>query len=85
LRSRLPVLRSLPSRAMVVVTALVIAVTVAVPYSPLASLLGLKALSPLYLLVLAVIVAIYFASAEFTKRLFYRAQLDRDLFQKATR
>jgi Mg2+-importing ATPase len=85
LRSRLPVLRSVPSRAMAVVTAVVIVVTVAIPYSPLAGLLGFEALPPIYLLAIALIVALYFTSAEFTKRLFYRAHLDRDLYTRSTR
>ena len=46
-------------------------VTLAIPYSPVAGPLGFKALPPLYLLAVVVVVA-YFASAELTKRWFYR-------------
>jgi Mg2+-importing ATPase len=72
LRSRLPLIRSRPSRAMLAVTGLVIAVALLLPYSPLAGLLGLHALPPLYLLAIAAIVAAYLASAELVKRWFYR-------------
>ena len=39
---------------------------------PVAGPLGFKALPPLYLLAVVVIVVAYFASAEMTKRWFYR-------------
>jgi len=46
--------------------------TLALPYTPLANLLGFTPLPPLYLLIIFGIVALYFLSAEFTKRWFYR-------------
>jgi Mg2+-importing ATPase len=71
-RTKLPFLRSSPSRAMLGMTIIVIAFTLALPYTPLASLLGFTPLPPLYLLIILGIVALYFLSAEFTKRWFYR-------------
>jgi Mg2+-importing ATPase len=71
-RSRLPVIRSRPSRAMLAVTGGVAAVALALPYSPLAVLLGLTPLPMAYLLVVLAIVAAYFLAAEFTKRWFYQ-------------
>jgi Mg2+-importing ATPase len=53
-------------------TALVIAITVALPYTPLAGLLGFTPLPISYLLAIVVIIALYFISAEITKRWFYR-------------
>ena len=47
-------------------------VTLAIPYWPVAGPLGFKALPPLYLLAVVVLVVAYFASAELTKRWFYR-------------
>jgi Mg2+-importing ATPase len=73
LRTRLPFRRSRPSRTMLIVTGMVGLVALLVPLSPIAGLLGFQALPPLYLLVIAAIVAAYFASAELAKRLFYRA------------
>jgi Mg2+-importing ATPase len=71
-RTRLPFMRSRPSRAMLAVTGVVMLVTLALPYSPLAKLLGFVPLPLPYLLVIFGIVALYFMSAEVTKRWFYR-------------
>jgi Mg2+-importing ATPase len=73
LRTRLPFTRSRPSRPMLAVTAVVALVTLLIPYSPIAGLLGFKALPPVYLLVIAIIVLTYFVSAEVVKRIFYRS------------
>lgn len=71
-RTRLPFTHSRPSRTMLGMTLLVIAITLALPYSPLAGLLGFVPLSIPYLIVIFGIVALYFISAELTKRWFYR-------------
>lgn len=70
-RTRLPFMRSRPSRAMLTVTVLVVLVTLWLPYSPLAGLLGFTPLSLSFLFVTLGIVALYFTSAELTKRWFY--------------
>jgi len=57
---------------MLLVTAGVGLVALVFPYTPLAGLLGFVPLPPLLLLALAVIVAMYFTAAEFTKRWFFR-------------
>ncbi|OQA46065.1 MAG: Magnesium-transporting ATPase, P-type 1 [Chloroflexi bacterium ADurb.Bin325] len=72
LRTRLPFLRSRPSRAMLLVTAAVMLLTLGLPYSPLARVLGFTPLPPLYLLFIFGIVALYLTAAELTKRWFYR-------------
>jgi Mg2+-importing ATPase len=74
LRTRLPFWRSRPSRALLVVTTLVGILTLALPYSPVAPLLEFRPLPLSYLLLVTVIILAYFASAELTKRLFYRLQ-----------
>jgi Mg2+-importing ATPase len=71
-RTRLPFTRSKPSRAMLFMTAVVLATTLYLPYSPLASVLGFVPLSLPLLLVIFGIAALYFFSAEMTKRWFYR-------------
>ena len=71
-RTRLPFTRSRPSRAMLAVTGAVMLVTLWLPYSPLAGVLGFVPLSIPYLLVIFGIVALYFFSAELAKRWFYR-------------
>jgi Mg2+-importing ATPase len=72
LRTRLPLHRSRPGRALLAVTGAMVLVTVLLPYTPLAGPLGFKPLQPLYLLAIAAIVAAYVASAELVKRWFYR-------------
>jgi Mg2+-importing ATPase len=72
LRTRLPLTRSRPGRALLAVTGLMILVTVLLPYTPLAGLLGFKPLPPAYWLAIAAIVAAYVFSAELVKRWFYR-------------
>jgi len=59
LRTRLPLFRSRPSRAMLVVTGVVILITLIVPYSPVASPLGFEALPLHYLLALGLIIVLY--------------------------
>lgn len=70
-RTRLPFTRSKPSRAMLGMTLVVILVTLVLPYTPLATLLGFTPLPVYYLLLIFCIVAAYFLSAEFAKRWFY--------------
>lgn len=72
LRTRLPFLQSKPGRAMLWVTLAVALVVVALPFSPLAGLLGFHALSWKTLLAIGGIVVVYFASAELTKRWFFK-------------
>ena len=72
LRTRLPFARSKPSKAMLGMTLLVMAITLALPYTPLSGLLGFTPLDVTYLLLIFGIVALYFISAEFAKRWFYK-------------
>jgi Mg2+-importing ATPase len=71
-RTRLPFRHSRPSRTMLSITAFVALLVLAVPYTPVASVIGFKAL-PLPLLAVMVGLALtYFACAEAAKRWFYR-------------
>jgi Mg2+-importing ATPase len=70
-RTRLPFMRSRPSRIMLGMTLLVMVITLALPYTPLAGLMGFTPLPFTFLLVIFGIVAMYFLSAELTKRWFY--------------
>lgn len=72
LRTRLPFYRSRPSIAMGLVTLLVIGLTLALPYSPLATLLGFAPLPISTVLLLGGIVLIYLISTESMKQWFYR-------------
>lgn len=71
-RTRRPLLRSRPSRVLLLATVLVVAITVVLPYTPIAPLLGFVPLPQRFLAVLALIVLAYVTSAELAKRWFYR-------------
>ena len=75
LRTQLPITRSHPSRPMLLVTGIVMLLALALPYSPLAGLLGFRPLQPVYLLAIVIIMVLYFLSAEFTKRWFFSRYL----------
>ena len=72
-RSRRPLGRSRPGRGLARATALCVAVTVALPFTPLAGLLGLAPPRPTLLLLIGAIVVAYVAAAEILKRWFYAA------------
>jgi P-type Mg2+ transporter len=76
-RTRLPFWRSRPSRSMLAATGVVALVTVVLPFTPLADVVGFGRLPPAVLLTMALIVALYFTSAEFVKRRFYRRSVGR--------
>ncbi|MBI3173805.1 MAG: magnesium-translocating P-type ATPase [Chloroflexi bacterium] len=71
-RTRLSFRRSRPSRAVLGMTLLVAAITLALPYSPLAGLMGFQPLPAIYLVGIAGIILAYLIAAELTKRWFYR-------------
>ncbi len=72
LRTRGSLLRSRPSRAMLIMTVLVAALVVGLPFSPLAGLLGFHPLPVATLAAIVGIVAAYLAAAELVKTWFYR-------------
>ena len=71
-RSRRPFFRSRPGKRLLWATLGVVATTLVLPFLPFAPLLGLTPLPPLFLGLVAVIVALYIVSGELTKHLFYR-------------
>ncbi|MGE5358049.1 MAG: magnesium-translocating P-type ATPase [Bacteroidales bacterium] len=71
-RTRKPFFMSRPGRQLLAATVAVIAASLALPYTPVAAVLGLTPLPLWSLAVLAAIVALYIAAAELTKRIFYR-------------
>ena len=71
-RSRRPFFHSRPSRRLLLATLGVGIVTLALPYLSFAALFGLVPLPFEYLGAIAVIVALYVASGELAKHLFYR-------------
>jgi len=71
-RSRRPFFRSRPGTRLLWATLGVVAATLVLPFLPFAHLLGLTPLPPVFLGLVAVIVAMYIVSGEFAKRAFYR-------------
>jgi Mg2+-importing ATPase len=72
IRTRRAPWKSRPAKALVAATFTIVAVAVALPFSPLAPALGFVALPPLYFFGLGVLVLAYLSSAEGMKRLYYR-------------
>jgi Mg2+-importing ATPase len=70
-RTRRPLMQSPPSRLLMLATLLVVAGTVALPYTPMAGLLGFVPLPQRFLGILALIVLVYGVSAELAMRWFY--------------
>jgi Mg2+-importing ATPase len=64
--------KSKPSRYLLVATLLIVIVTILLPFTPLAELLGFQPLPVTVLLFIGVIVALYVIAAEVTKRSFYK-------------
>ena len=72
-RSRQPFFETRPGHRLVLATLGVVAGALVLPFSPAAPWLGLTPLPLPFLALLALIVAVYIASAELAKRFFYRA------------
>lgn len=71
-RTRRPLLASRPSPSLAAATLLVVAVTLALPFTPLGRVFGFVPLPPAFLGLLALILLGYGLSAEAVKRWFYR-------------
>ena len=73
-RTRRPFYRSRPGRPLLIATLVVVGLTLLLPYSPLAPLLGLVPLPPVFLVALGPIVLLYVVAAEAAKSVFYRRE-----------
>ena len=72
IRSRKPFFKSRPAKYLLIATLATIAVTVALPYTPLGPLFGFSRVPLSFLLLIAVIVVLYIISAEIVKHVFYK-------------
>jgi Mg2+-importing ATPase len=70
-RTRRPFFKSPPGKYLLRATLLIVGVTIAIPYTPLAGPLGFGPLAPSFLLVIGLIVILYIIAAEWVKRSFY--------------
>jgi Mg2+-importing ATPase len=71
-RTRHPLLRSRPSKLLMVATCLVVITTVVLPATGLGSLFGFVPLPHVFLPILGLIVLAYLSAAELVKGWFYR-------------
>ena len=78
-RSRRPFWQSRPSATLLGTTIAVVAATFVLPFTPLATPMGLGPVEPIFLLLLAAIIACYIAAAEGAKFVFYRRSESRKL------
>ena len=72
IRSRKPFFKSRPAKYLFAATLLVVVVTLILPFTPLGRLFGFGRLPISFLLILAIIIALYLIAAEITKTVFYR-------------
>ena len=77
IRSRGPLLRSRPSRGLILATATVVVITLVLPSTTLGRLFGFVPLPAGFLAVLALILLAYGVTAELVKRQFYRQESQR--------
>jgi Mg2+-importing ATPase len=76
-RTRQSIFRSRPSRPLLIATLVIIALTLLLPYTPLARPLGFVPLSLVFLAPLCLVVVMYVATAEWAKSIFYRFEESR--------
>jgi len=74
IRTRKPFYRSRPGTYLLIATLATVGATLLLPYTPLASVFGFAPVSPLFLLVLALILIFYIVAAELAKVFFYQRE-----------
>ena len=74
IRTRKPFYRSKPGTHLLYATFAIITATLVLPYVPLAGILGFTPVPPQFLLALSLILALYIATTEIAKALFYKRE-----------
>jgi len=72
IRTSGPFYKSKPGKTLLRITLVIDALTLAIPYSPIAGFLGFSPIPPLFLLMLGLILALYMLTAEIAKHFFYK-------------
>jgi Mg2+-importing ATPase len=72
IRSRRPSYRSQPGKYLLIATLTIVAVTIILPFTPIAGILGFCPLSIPLLLYIGLIILLYIITAEAAKRIFYK-------------
>ena len=71
IRSRKPFFRSRPGNFLLLATLSIVVITVIVPFTPLAAILGFGPMPVVFLLCIGLIISLYVIAAELVKRVFY--------------
>jgi len=72
IRTRRPFFKSAPGKYLLIATLGVVCITLILPFTPLAGMLGFGHLPAMFFVILGVIVVFYMAAAEVAKRIFYK-------------
>ncbi len=72
IRSRKPFFRSQPGKYLLIATLLIFAITLILPFTPLAGIFGFSPLPIYFLLLIGLIVLCYIFTAEIVKKVFYK-------------
>ena len=72
IRSRRPFFKSRPGKNLFITTLLVVAATLIIPFTPLATVLGFQRLPIFILVFLGVVILAYIVAAEWVKKVFYK-------------
>jgi Mg2+-importing ATPase len=75
-RSRASMFKSKPGTRLLQATLAIVALVFILPFTPLAPIFGLTALTPALLLAIVLIIFLYITSAEITKHFFFRSHLN---------
>ncbi len=75
-RTRRPFFKSKPGKYLLIATLVIVAVTVAIPYTPLGAVFGFQPLPVYFLLVILLILVLYIGTVELVKRTFYKKLAD---------
>jgi Mg2+-importing ATPase len=72
IRSRKPFFKSRPGNYLLAATLLICVITIILPYTPLAEVLGFSSLPIAFVILIGIVVLLYIFAAEAVKRVFYR-------------
>ncbi|MGA7722550.1 MAG: magnesium-translocating P-type ATPase [Ignavibacteriaceae bacterium] len=72
IRSRRPFFRSQPGKYLLIATLTIVAVTIILPFTPIAGILGFSPLSLPLFIYIALIILLYIVTAEVAKNIFYK-------------
>lgn len=75
IRTRKPFWKSMPGKYLLSMTLLIAVITLTIPYTPIAPLLGFRPIPMDFLLALVIILFCYVAMAEIGKKIFYRKEM----------